>query len=312
MVIRDGFSFVERRLQDMPNTSELGSRVVEVVRRLGARRTAPLGDEYTGPVLLEGQASAEFVAEMLVPLMLAKRSPDVDSGRAGGPVTPGPTTPFLARIGLRVLPESFSASDTPSLIEYGGRPVPGAYVIDDEGVRAKDVTLVERGRLLTLLTGRTPQKNLPRSNGHGRNGVQAGVFQLRSERGVPATELKQRYLDLLKVQDKSFGYIVRSIANPNDLPVATGPGGGPAILDVVKVQQDGREERVRGIRFAGVPAGVFRDILEASEERMLYSYRTGGATSVSVIVPNLLFEELEIERTRENVQRPPRVPPPTP
>ena len=86
-----------------------------------------------------------------------------------------------------MLADSFSASDTPSLKEFDGRPVAGAYIVDDEGVRPKDVTLVEKGRLVTLLTSRTPQKNLLQSNGHGRGGsVQAGVFQVQSAQAVPA------------------------------------------------------------------------------------------------------------------------------
>ena len=137
-------------------------------------------------------------------------------------------------------------SDTPSLKQFGGLPVAGAYVVDDEGVPAKDVTLVEKGRLVTLLTSRTPQKNLLQSNGHGRGGnVQAGVFQLRSTQAVPASQLKQKYLDLLKVQDKPFGYIVRSIAGPGEV-AGGGGGGGPMILDIVKVHS--RRERRAGPR----------------------------------------------------------------
>jgi hypothetical protein len=74
------------------------------------------------------------------------------------------------------------------------------------------VRLVENGRLLMLLTNRTPQRNLPTSNGHARgNGPQAGVVQVRSTRAVPAAEMKTKYLELLRIQDKEFGYIVRSI-----------------------------------------------------------------------------------------------------
>ena len=43
--------------------------------------------------------------------------------------------------------ESFSVSDTPSLTQFGDKPVPGAYAVDDEGVKAKDVPLVENGQL---------------------------------------------------------------------------------------------------------------------------------------------------------------------
>jgi hypothetical protein len=308
MILRDGFSLVENRLEDMPSMSTLGARTSNLVRHLTAQRTAPVGEEFTGPVLLEGQASAEFVAETLVPLMVARRPPDSDNPRFAQ--AQGQGSPFLRRIGLRVLSDSFSASDTPSLGMYGGRPVPGAYAADDEGMRPKDVTLVEKGRLLTLLTSRTPQKNLLQSNGHGRaGGAQAGVFQLQSAQAVPAAELKTKYLEVLKAQDKPFGYIVRGIANPSEITVGGGPGG-PFILDVVKVTPDGREEPVRGLRFGNVAPTVFRDLVEASQERMLYNYRVSGTDAASLIVPSLMFEELEIQKVTDILQKPPVVPSP--
>ena len=240
--------------------------------------------------------------------MLARRAPDGEGPRFGQ--GQGQATPFLTRIGLRVMSDSFSVSDTPSLTQYAGRPVAGAYVVDDEAVPAEDVTLVEKGRLVTLLTSRTPQKSLPQSNGHGRSGsVQPGVFQVRSTQATPASDLKAKYLALLKVQGKPFGYIVRAIAAPGDVPGGGGPGG-PLILEAVKVTPDGKEESVRGLRFANVPSTAFRDILEASEERALHNYRVDGGTAASMIVPNLIFEELEIQKTREIVQKPPAVPSP--
>jgi predicted Zn-dependent protease len=286
---------------------ELMSRAAALARRTEARRSAPVGQEFTGPVLIEGQASGELLRQTLAPLVLARRAPDGDAPRFAQ--SQGPTTPFLARIGLRVLSDSFSITDTPSLREFGGRPVAGAYLVDDEGVPAKDVTIVDKGRLLTLLTSRTPLKNLPQSNGHGRNGsVQSGVLQVRSTQAIPASELKTKYLELLKAQDLAFGYIVRAIAGPGE--VAGGQGGGPIILDAVKVTPDGREEPVRGLRFGDVPSTAFRDILEASEELTLHNYRINVIASASVISPNLIFEELEIQRTREIVQKPPVVPSP--
>jgi hypothetical protein len=219
-------------------------------------------------------------------------------------------TPFLSRIGLRVLTDSFAMSDTPSLKEFGGRPVPGAYLVDDYGIHPKDVTLVEKGRLVTLLTGRAPLRGLPQSNGHTRGGdVQAGVIQLQSSDAVSAAELKRKYLDLLKTQGKEFGYIVRGVANPADAP-GGGPGAGPMITAAVRVNLDGDEQLVRGLRFGAIAPPVFRDLLDASRERTLYSFRATSTDAVSVIVPNLIFEELEIQRTREITQKPPLVPSP--
>ena len=228
-----------------------------------------------------------------MPLLLARRPADAENQRLGQ----GQATPFLTRIGLRVLSASFFVSDNPSVRQLGGRPVAGAYVVDDEGVLGKEVSLVEKGRLMTLLTSRTPQRRLLTSSGHGRSGtVHAGVLQMSSTEAIPLSELKTQYLELLKLQDKSFGYIVRSIAPPGEAP--GGQGGGPVILDVVKVTQDGREEPVRGLRFGDVPPSAFRDILEASQERALANYRINVVTAASVIVPSMIFEELEVEHTQ--------------
>jgi hypothetical protein len=313
MTLRDAFTIVERNLQDLPPVPEIASRAREMAEQLQAQRAAPIGEEYTGPVLLEGQASAEIVMQGLVPAMLARRAPELAGrgggrgGRAGGG---GDVTPFLRRIGLRVLSEPFSVSDTPSLREFEGRPVPGAYTVDDYGIRAKDVTLVEKGRLVTLLAGRAPLRGLLQSSGHTRGGdVQAGVFQLRSADGVPAAELRRKYLQLLETQGMPFGYIVRRLSSPGDAPGA-GPGAGPMIAQGVKVSPDGREHVVRGVRLGAVPPATFRDLLDASREQTLYSARSANTNAVSVIVPNLIFEELEIQQTRDILQRPPVVPSP--
>ncbi|HLG59874.1 MAG TPA: hypothetical protein VI485_31330 [Vicinamibacterales bacterium] len=71
------------------------------------------------------------------------------------------------------------------------------------------------------------------------------------------------------------------------------------ILQAVKVTRDGREDVVRGVRLGSVPPAAFRDLLDASRERTLYNVRTTNTDAVSVIVPNLIFEELEIQQTRE-------------
>ena len=151
MPVRESYSTVEGAVQDLPSPGELVSRARELSSRVSATRAAPVGEEFTGPVLLEGTGSSAFVAETLVPLMAAQRMPDSDNARMAQGF--GASTPFLSRTGLRVMADSFSASDTPSLKQFDGRPVPGAYTVDDEGVRARDVTLVDKGRLVTLLSG---------------------------------------------------------------------------------------------------------------------------------------------------------------
>lgn len=304
--IRDGVGFVEQRLEDLPPVSDLVARAREVANRIATQRAAPVGEEYTGPVLIEGRASPVFVASTLIPYMVSNKAPEAENPQVAQ-MALGMVTPFLSRIGLRVLPDAFSVSDTPSLRQFGGKPVPGSYVVDDEGVPAKDVTLVEKGRLLTLLTGRAPQKNLLQSNGHFRaGGAQAGVFHVRSVRTVPASELRTKYLEHLKSFDRPFGYIVRAIQTEGG-----GGNAGPEIAEAIKITQDGKEEVVRGLRFAGVPPTVFRDLLEASDQPAVFSDQVAAEnTIVSVIAPSLIFEELEIQRNTDIAQKPPIVPSP--
>jgi len=301
MPVRETFTLVERTIQEFPAPAQLAQKARELAANVAAEKSAPIGEEFAGPVLLEGVGSAQFISETLVPIMQARRPPDAENPR----MMQLTTNPFLNRTGLRVLADAFVVSDTPSLKQFEGRNVVGSYVVDDEGVRAKDVTLVDKGRLVTLLTSRTPQKNFPQSNGHGRAGtVLAGVFQVESTQAIPAAELKAKYLALLKAQEKTFGYIVRGVRGDGQA------GTGPGIDQVVKVTLDGKEEPVRGLRFAAVPPTAFRDLSEASKERTMIGYRAGATAAVSVIAPSLIFEELEIQRTRDILQKPPIVPSP--
>jgi predicted Zn-dependent protease len=303
--LRDTFTLVEKTLEDFPPVAQIQARAKALGEHLNQLRTAPVAEEYAGPILLEGEAPGQLVTQVFLPPLLARRGAE-SAGRGGRGGGQAQSTPFLRRVGLRVLAEPFSLSDTPSLATFNGRPVPGAYSVDDFGIRAKDVSLVEKGRLVTLLTGRTPLKGFLQSNGHTRGGeVEPGVIQMQSTDAMPASELRTKYLDLLKGQDRDFGYIVRSIAAPGEVP--GGGGGGAIILNAVKVTPDGKETPVRGLRFANVTAATFKDLLDASKEQTLYSFRGTTVDPVSVIAPDLLFEELEVQQTREITQKPPIV-----
>jgi len=335
--VRDGFELYGQVLDDLPPMEDLQARVRGFVANLEAMAAARQGDEYTGPVLFEAGAGAELVARVLVPALVAGRAPETDN--AGMERTlQARLSPFLTRIGSRVAADELSVTDTPSLRQLDGRPVPGSYEIDDEGVPAQDVKLVEDGRLVALLGGRVPTRAVPQSNGHGRGGdVQAGVVQVKSSAPVPAAELRSKYLALLKSRGKPFGYIVRSMPPTSSLTgIVTDPaeavalasqavaGGraGPLITQLVRVSAEGQEQVVRGMRFGALTPSLFRDVLGASTERELHSYRAGPqlalagqpigarAVPVSVIAPQMIVDDLEIEPVRETLPRPPVVGPP--
>jgi hypothetical protein len=108
---------------------------------------------------------------------------------------------------------------------------------------------------------------------------------------------------------------------------ANAQGGGAARpvsppLLVYRVYPDGHEELVRGLRFHGVSSRSLRDIVAASQETAVFEYvntatlmallGSGGYLApTSVIAPGLLFDELEMEVPREQLPKPPSVPPPS-
>jgi hypothetical protein len=341
MPLRDLFTELARTPELLPATPALVARARELAAGLVALRSAPRGEDYTGPVLVEQQAASELLAQTLVPLFLSLRAPEAANPQMAAAMARAPSSPYLTRVGSKVLPEAVSIRDTPSLRQHEGRETPGAYLVDEEGVSAQDVTLCDKGVLKSLLTTRTPQRGFLQSNGHSRGGfAQASVFQVEWAGGVPATELRARYLARLKQEGRPFGYILRAIG-PYGAPAPdpemmmrgmgappSGPSNAP-IIRAFKVTPDGQETLVRGLQLGDVAHTAWRDLADASAERTVYSYRgtlpppmrrlvlmppgiVAGDATVTIIAPNLLFGELEIQKTNAAFQRPPIVASPLP
>src|SRR5436190_3447946 len=114
MPVRETFSLVERTIQEFPTPAQLAQKARELAAHVAAAKSAPIGEEFAGPVLLEGIGSAQFISETLVPIMQARRPPDAENPR----MMQATTNPFLNRTGLRVLADAFVVSDTPSLKQF--------------------------------------------------------------------------------------------------------------------------------------------------------------------------------------------------
>ncbi len=102
----------------------------------------------------------------------------------------------------------------------------------------------------------------------------------------------------------------------------SGGGARPvsAPLHVYRVYPDGKEELIRGLSLRGLSVRTFRDIVAVSKESVAFHYLntlapmsmggTGYVAPTSVIGPSLLFEDLELERTQDEMPKLPVVPPP--
>jgi hypothetical protein len=110
--------------------------------------------------------------------------------------------------------------------------------------------------------------------------------------------LKQKVIQMVKDQEKPYGYRVDTL----------GAGNSPRLLYRVYAA-DGHEELVRGAVFNELDIRAIRNDLIAVGNDPLVSNRGGGAAT-TIISPSLLFGELEVKRADTSKDKLPDYPPP--
>jgi TldD protein len=281
---------------ELPTHDKLMAESKKMLDTVVALRQAPIvEEEYRGPVLFAPDAADDVIASLVGANVLG-RKPQL--GR------PNRTTgAFATSYKTRVLPNFLTVVDDPTLKDFQGKSLVGNYDVDDDGVKAQPVTLVENGTLVNYLVSRQPIRDFPSSNGHGRAGAGAfpapnlGVLLVKSSDAQSPEALKQRVIQMITEQGKPYGYRVDTL----------GPGNSPRLL--YRIYPDGHEELVRGAVFNELDVRALRSDLMSVGNDPLISNRAGGIAT-TVISPSLLFDELEVKRADTSKDKLPDYPPP--
>jgi TldD protein len=337
MLLHDAATFQAFQPEQLPPESDVQKAFAAVAENIRALVHAPAGEEFSGPTLFEPQAAAQLLAQLLGDNLRVPRKPLADPGRPVNFVA----SELETKLGSRVLPDWIDIVDDPTQTAWHGKPLAGYYAFDLEGVPGKAVPVVEKGVLKNFLTTRQPIRGFASSNGHarlqGRFGARSAAISnlfVNATGTVPLADLKKKLMDLCKDRGKPYGMLVRKLDYPfssgrselQSLASAGAQSGGsvqplsPPVL-VYRVYADGREELVRGLRFRGVSTRSLRDILGASQETALFEYINNAAplamlgaggymAPTSVVAPAMLFDEIEFELPRDQLPKPPVVPPP--
>ena len=284
------------KADELPTHDKLIAESKKMLDTVVALRQAPIvEEEYRGPVLFAPDAADDVVASLVGANVLG-RKPQL--GR------PNRTTgAFATSYKTRVLPNFMTVIDDPTLKDFDGKSLVGNYDVDDDGVKAQPVTLVENGMLINYLIGRQPIRDFPSSNGHGRAGAgtfpapSLGVLVVKSSDTQSPEALKQRVIKMVTEQGKPYGYRVETL----------GPGNTPRLL--YRIYPDGHEELVRGAVFNELDVRALRSDLTSVGNDPLVSNRAGGIAT-TVISPSLLFDELEVKRADTSKDKLPDYPPP--
>src|SRR5215472_565403 len=290
--------YTASRIEEMPSADELRADALKLIADMKKLREAPIVDEeYRGPVLFSNDAASDMFFDLVVPNIL---------GRRPQPGRPARTVGLYASSWkARVLPNFMSVVDDPTAETFGGHGLGGTYKVDDEGVAAAPITVVDKGNLVNYLIGRVPIRDFPASNGHGRssgNGSTApapGNLFFRAAKTSTREELKKQLLDECRNRELKYGYFVDTL----------GPRLSPRMLYRVWTD-DGHEELVRGAIFNELDVRALRSDLVAAGDDPLVSNRT-GLPFMTIVSPSVLFDELEVRRADNTKEKLPDYPAPT-
>lgn len=292
------YSSAGSSLADLDAPEVFNRHALDIIASLAELRKAPLvEEEYHGPVLLSSDAGADTLRGLLANGMAATRPRLGTEARTNGP--------FASSYHASVLPEFMDVVDDPTMKSLDGKGLIGTYDVDDEGVPAQAVKLVTAGRLQNYLLSRTPIRDFPASNGHGRAGITGpalpaiGVFKVTSAKGLSDEELNKKLLAIAKDRDLKSAYYIQTM----------GGLGNPRLLYRISTEGSGRRELVRGATLDDVDQRALRSSLSAAGKELFVANYFGDIPQ-TVLAPALLFEDATIRRADTKNGKLPFYPPP--
>ena len=295
----------------LPDDKTILAAVDRVANDLSKLLHAPEAEPFVGPAIFSGRAAGVFFHEIFGHRVEGHRQKDESEGQT-----------FTKSVNLPVLPSFLSVVFDPTRRKLAGIDLNGWYDYDDEGVKARPVTAVDKGVLKTFLMSRSPIQGFDHSNGHGRRqpGYEVVSRQsnliVESSNAVPEARLRQMLVEEIKKQNKPYGLYFRDITGGFTTTARAGLQAFKVIPVIVyRVYADGRpDELVRGADIVGTPLASFSKILATGDKPEVFNGYCGaesGSVPVSAVSPPILVSEIEIEKKAKSNDRPPLLPEPT-
>lgn len=309
MLLTNDKSYYSTTFEKFLSEKELAKQVQDLINELIDLKKAPVFEPYTGPAILEPEATGVLFHEAIGHRLEGDRMNDQSEGQT-----------FKEKIGQQILPKFITVYDDPTMKEFKGLTINGYYEYDDQGVKAQNVVLVDKGVLKNYLLSRKPIKGFNKSNGHGRAGMygkpmsRMAVTYVKADETVPLSELKKMLIEEVKKQGKPYGLMIKNIKGGSTNTSSFGYQAFNGVpRTVFRVYPDGREELVRGVELVGTPLVTISKIVKASNEYDVFNGYCGaesGFIPVSAIAPYVLISEIELQSTVKYKERPPILPSP--
>ncbi|HSB16179.1 MAG TPA: metallopeptidase TldD-related protein [Bryobacteraceae bacterium] len=304
-------SFESETVRGLPGDKEVLGAVERVAKELTALLSAPDAEPFVGPAILSGRAAGVFFHEIFGHRIEGHRQNDETEGQT-----------FAKAVGTKVLPDFLSVFSDPTIRKLHGVDLSGHYLYDDEGVKARRVTVVESGILRNFLLSRSPMPGFDHSNGHGRRQPGFDVVSrqstliVESSKTVDEARLRGLLIEEIRRQKKPYGLYFEKVTGGYTQTSRRGLQAYTVVpIIVYRVYADGRpDELVRGADIVGTPLASFSKILAASDQPGVFNGYCGaesGSLPVSAVAPSLLVSEIEIQKKEKGQDRPPLLPAPS-
>jgi TldD protein len=298
-------SFESQDPAGLPKDKEILAAVNKVAQDLTKLLDAPVVDPFVGPAILSGESAGVFFHEIFGHRIEGHRQKDETDGQT-----------FTKSVNAKILPDFLSVVFDPTRKNVGSVDLNGTYQYDDEGVKARPVTVVDSGVLKTFLMSRSPIEGFSNSNGHGRRQPGREIVSrqsnliVESSKQVPEKQLRQMLIDEMKRQNKPYGFYFQQVTGGY---TTTGRSGFQSFkvlpLIVYRIYADGRpDELVRGVDIVGTPLASFARIVATSDRPAVFNGYCGaesGNVPVSAVSPSILISEIEIQKKEKAQDRPP-------
>jgi predicted Zn-dependent protease len=212
----------------------------------------------------------------------------------------------------------------PTLSSIGSTELMGHYVYDDEGVKGRRVTVVDKGTLKTFLLDRAPLRGFARSNGHGR--AEPGYLPVsrqsnlivESSHSVSSDKLMDMLREEARKQGKPFGLLFDNIEGgftTTGRESANAFNVLPNVVYKIYTDESRAPELVRGVNLIGTPLSAFSKIVATGDKVDVFNGVCGaesGGVPVSASSPPLLVSEVEVQKKAQSLETLPILPAPKP
>ncbi|MCB9639613.1 MAG: TldD/PmbA family protein [Myxococcales bacterium] len=287
----------------LPSETKLAAITKRALKEIVDLSNAPEAEPIEAPAILLSDVAGVLFHEALGHRLEAQRMLSESDGRT-----------FRSKIGEKIIPTFISVLDDPTMRRWQKTPLNGHYLLDDQGVRSRRVTLIEDGVLRNFLMSRKPIDKFKRSNGHGRGTFTSqpvsrqGNLLVISKRAYTMKKLREMLLEEARKQGKPYAFIIgRSSGGYTHTSTYDIQSFKNRPNVVIRIDaKTGKETLVKGLEMIGTPLTVVNNIIATGTKYGVFNGFCGaesGYVPVSAIAPTLLLKTVEFQRVKINQKK---------